>query len=244
MSTRMLERVVSQGWGEAVIQVWRPTPAPSPRRMTYEEFLDWADEDTLAEWVDGEVIMTSPASRRHQEIALFLTQLMSSFVEHRGLGKVLPPPFQMKLPDSGREPDLIFIAAEHLYRLRENRLEGPGDVVVEIVSPESEERDREVKLREYEEAGVPEYWIVDPLRRSFEAYVLDEEGEYRLVFHGEEGEYCSQHLPGFWLRVEWLWQQPPPSVLDVLLEVGGDEFAGLLIERLRERGFLPRDEGG
>ena len=232
MSTRVLERVVSQGWGEAVIQVWRPTPAPSPR-VTYEEFLDWADEDTLAEWVDGEVIMTSPASRRHQEIALFLTQLMSSFVEHRGLGKVLPPPFQMKLPDSGREPDLIFIAAEHLYRLRENRLEGPGDVVVEIVSPESEERDREVKLREYEEAGVPEYWIVDPLRRRFEAYVLDEEGEYQLVFHSEEGEYRSQHLLGFWLRVEWLWQQPMPPVLEVLLEVGGESYARRLAELLR-----------
>jgi Uma2 family endonuclease len=85
-----------------------------PRKMTYEEFLAWADEDTLAEWIDGEVIMTSPASRRHQEIALFLGQVIGLYVEQLGSGRVLVPPFQMKLERSGREPDLLFVANEHL----------------------------------------------------------------------------------------------------------------------------------
>ncbi|MGH2411546.1 MAG: Uma2 family endonuclease [Chloroflexota bacterium] len=47
--------------------------------MTYDEFLDWADEDTLAEWVDGKVIMTSPANRRHQELVGFLYGLLDVY---------------------------------------------------------------------------------------------------------------------------------------------------------------------
>ena len=94
---------------------------PVPRaKMTYEEFLAWADEDTLAEWVNGEVIMTSPASRRHQDIAGFLTSVMRGFVEQRDAGIVLSALFQMKLANSGREPDLLFVAKEHLDRDRKS----------------------------------------------------------------------------------------------------------------------------
>jgi len=57
--------------------------------MTYEQFLAWANEDTLAEWVDGRVIMASPASRRHQDLAGFLTSILRTFVESRQLGVVL-----------------------------------------------------------------------------------------------------------------------------------------------------------
>jgi len=60
-----------------------------PSRMTYEEFLDWADEDTLAEWVDGEVVMYSPASKQHQLIVGFLEKVLGTFVEQHNLGVVL-----------------------------------------------------------------------------------------------------------------------------------------------------------
>ena len=69
----------------------------APPYMSYEQFLDWADEDTLAEWVDGVVEMTSPASVIHQDIAVFLSTVVNSYVEAFDLGKVIPPPFQMKL---------------------------------------------------------------------------------------------------------------------------------------------------
>ncbi|MBN1891138.1 MAG: hypothetical protein JW850_24285, partial [Thermoflexales bacterium] len=58
------------------------TPHRRPK-MSYEEFLAWADEDTLAEWVDGEAVMTSPASNRHQDLARFLSAVMSIYVETR-----------------------------------------------------------------------------------------------------------------------------------------------------------------
>ena len=190
-----------------------------PEPVTYEEFLAWADEDTLAEWVDGKVIMTSPAGNIHQDISGFLTSLLRVFVESSHLGVVRSAPFQMKLERSGREPDLLFVAAGHEDRLREGYLEGPADLVVEIVSPESVGRDRGEKFTEYEAGGVPEYWLLDPQRRWAEFYLL-EGGRYRLVWAGAEGQYRSRVLPGFWLRVEWLWQQPLPPVLAVLRELG------------------------
>lgn len=193
-------------------------PLP-PGRMTYEEFLAWADEDTLAEWVDGAVVMTSPASNVHQDLARFLTAVLSVFVEAHAIGVIRPAPFQMKLTRSGREPDLIFLAHEHIQRLRPTYLDGPADLVVEIVSPESVGRDRGEKFTEYEAAGIPEYWLIDPQRRWAEFYRLKGE-RYRLAFQGTEGRYASTVLPGFWLQVEWLWQDPLPPVLDVLRALG------------------------
>ena len=191
-----------------------------PRKMTYEEFLAWADEDTLAEWVDGEVVMYSPANDRHQDISGFLESVLRSFVEVRQLGIVRSAPFQMKLAQSGREPDLLFVAQANLGRLKETCLDGPADLVVEIVSSESAGRDRGEKFYEYARGGVPEYWLIDPQTEWAEFYQL-EEGHYRLAFSGKEGQYHALVLPDFWLRVEWLWQEPLPSPIRTLAEIVG-----------------------
>lgn len=190
-----------------------------PPKMTYEEFLAWADEDTLAEWVDGEVVMYSPASKRHQDIGGFLYEVLSTYVRARRLGEVIQAPFQMKL-EQGREPDLLFVASEHLERLKEAYLEGPADLVVEIVSPESAGRDRGEKFYEYARGGVPEYWLIDPQAEWVEFYHLKGE-HYHMGFSGREGEYHAVVLPDFWLRVEWLWQEPLPHPLRALGEIAG-----------------------
>ena len=66
---------------------------------------------------------------------------------------------------------------------------------------------------------MPEYWLIDPPVENAEFYRLAVD-YYRLVFSGKEGGYDAHVLPGFWLRVEWLWQEPLPHVLDVLRELG------------------------
>lgn len=190
-----------------------------PFFATYDAFLDWVDEDTLAEWVKGEVILTSPASLRHQNIAGFLATIIRTYVEEKGLGQIISAPFQMKLAQSGREPDLLFIAQENLHRLKTTYLEGPADLVVEIISPESIGRDRGDKFLEYEQAGIPEYWLIDPQRQQAEFYRLDEGGHYQLVVAEENGRYHSTQLPGFWLQVDWLWQEPLPRALEVLRQL-------------------------
>jgi Uma2 family endonuclease len=196
----------------------RPLPQG---KITYEQFLDWCDEDTFAEWVDGEVQMVSPVSIEHADLTGFLDGILRLFVEARDLGKILIAPFQMRLGEirRGREPDILFVAKEHLNRLTRDYLEGPADMVVEIVSPESIARDRGDKFVEYEAAGVREYWLIDPQRAQAEFYILGNDQRYRLIPVGADGIFHSQVLDGFYLRVKWLWQEPLPKVADVLREL-------------------------
>jgi len=196
---------------------------PPKARMTFEEFLDWCDEDTWAEWVDGEVIVFSPARDRHQGVSDFLISVLKFYVELRGLGWVRSAPFLMRLPNrpSGREPDILFVAKDRLAIIQETYLDGPADVVVEIVSPESVGRDRGDKFLEYETAGIKEYWFIDPDRRQTEFYRLGEGGQYQLVIGGAEGVFHSQVIPGFWLKIQWLWQDPWPSPVRVVAEICG-----------------------
>ena len=77
------------------------------------------------------------------------------------------------------EPDLLFVSNARSGQLRKNHLEGPPDMLVEIVSPESVDRDWNEKPAEYEAAGVPEYWIVDPMTQRAEVYVLSATGKVR-----------------------------------------------------------------
>jgi Uma2 family endonuclease len=197
------------------------TPA-SPSRMTFEEYLDWLDEDKHAEWVNGEVVMHSPVSRKHTNVGSFLLAPMKVFVDAHQLGFLAYEPLQMKISMDlpSRSPDLLFVAKENMDRVKSNYLEGPADLVVEIVSPESRGRDRGDKFDEYERGGIQEYWLVDPERKRAEFYLLGEDGMYNLVPVGTDGIYRSTVLQGVWLRVSWLWQDPLPSVLDVLKEWG------------------------
>lgn len=230
-------------------------PAPS-NRMTYEEFLDWADEDSRAEWVDGRVVVASPASARHQNAVAFVFRIIARYVELQNLGQVFVAPFQQKLPHSGREPDVLFVATAHLDRLRPerkpNRVVGPADLVVEVVSvPESVERDREDKFREYQQGGVPEYWLISPDDREADFFQLNAHGVYQSVAVDEQGVYTSRELPGLWLKVDWLWQDPKPDVEQLMREIAGrayakdlaartdDAFLRTLLDELRQQGKLP-----
>ncbi len=207
-----------------------PSPAPpqpgQPLRMSYEEFLDWADEDVHAEWINGEVIVQMPPKEIHQSYVEFLLHLLGLFAHLFGLGRVHVAPFEMRAkPDSSaREPDLFFVASEHLERLTNERLAGPADLIVEVISDDSVCHDRVDKFEEYESAGVREYWIVDPRPGKTRAdfWILDADGRYRA---GEikEGVYRSTVLPGFWLRVEWLLTDTLPDPLLTLAQVVGTE---------------------
>ena len=200
----------------------RPESAAAPPKMTYEEFLDWADEDTHAEWVEGEVVFMSPVSNVHQDIGLFLISCLTFYVQERQLGRIFYAEFQMKLGPGlpGRQPDVLFVSAANLSRLRRNYLDGPADLAVEIISPESVERDRVQKFAEYQQGGVGEYWLIDPLERTAQFYQRSADGRFVLVPLDKNGVYHSMVLDGFWLKADWLWQSPLPTLRTVLEEWG------------------------
>jgi Uma2 family endonuclease len=183
-------------------------------QMTYEEFMEWADDRHL-EWVNGKAYLLAPPSTRHQQLVTFLTKTFGFYVDEKELGQVIVAPFQMNL-ETGREPDLIFVAAEHTDRLEKNRLDGPADLAVEVVSPSSGARDRGEKFYEYESGGVREYWLVDPDRTELEVYRLTDEGRYRSTQPEDGSVYRSEVVPGFWLDAAWLWRDPLPKTMDVL----------------------------
>lgn len=198
----------------------RPASPPpfSLSRITYPEFLERMDEDDRTEWVDGEVIELGPASFQHQDLSSFLTALLRHFVEAEGAGSICPAPFQMKTgPDlPGREPDILFVARDHFHRLENTWLNGPADLAVEIVSPESRFRDREEKFHEYEQGGVREYWLIDPAQEQADFYHLNNDGVYRRIPLDVDQVFHSIVLKGFWLRPDWLWKRPLPLLIDVL----------------------------
>lgn len=182
-----------------------------PRRMSYEEYLA-LDAEGIAEWVDGEVTI-SVATRVHQRVVRFLLVVLDMYVRAMKLGmvNVAPLPMRARPGGSGREPDIFFVTTEHLDRLTEQQLVGPADLAVEVISDDSVGRDRAEKFYEYEEAGVSEYWIIDPrggrLRADF--YVLDEAGKYRPIPIPASGIYASTVIRGLSLRVDRLWQTDP-----------------------------------
>ncbi|HEV2147683.1 MAG TPA: Uma2 family endonuclease [Longimicrobiaceae bacterium] len=187
--------------------------------MSYEEFLR-AYDGVHAEWVHGEVVPMTPISPRHQQIAIFLSALFQHFCEERRAGVVLSAPVQMKVGEVAREPDVMVLTPEHAERIKSACVEGPADLVVEVICPESRGRDRGDKFYEYEQAGVREYWLIDPQRRRAEFHRLGERQVYEPVALDEAGRFESRVLPGLWIRVEWLWHEPLPPLLGVLKEWG------------------------
>ena len=211
------------------------TALPQRLRMSYEEYLAWADEDIHAEWVNGEVIIQMSAKPPHQAVVSFLMKLLGLFVDIFQLGTVLVAPLEMRATPDGpaREPDLLFIARAHLDRLTAERLNGPADLVIEVISDDSVSRDRADKFYEYQAAGIPEYWIIDPRpgRMRTDFYILDTQGRYRAVPLDAEGCYHSTVLAGFWLREAWLLTTELPEPLPALAHIVG---AQQLIAAFRE----------
>ncbi|MDZ7262029.1 MAG: Uma2 family endonuclease, partial [candidate division KSB1 bacterium] len=113
-----------------------------PRFMTEEEFLDFCDEDIKAEFVDGEVIVHSPASNKHARIGIFLATIVQVYVAQHQLGIVWGENFQIRLrPGLRRVPDLVFLSKDSKVEVTDTEVDGAPDLAVEIVSPDSVDRD-------------------------------------------------------------------------------------------------------
>jgi Uma2 family endonuclease len=175
------------------------------RSMAYQEFLAADLGHDHFEWLDGEVVEMPAVEDDHADLSDCLSTLLSMWIEAKDGGKVREDPFQMRLPSrpSGGQPDIQVILAKNLRRLKRMYLDGPADVVIEIVSTAS----REIKFAEYRDAGVHEYWMIDPERKQAEFYVLQKK---RLppAPVDDEGRFHSRVLPGVWLEADWLWKRP------------------------------------
>lgn len=185
------------------VSVERPWPPPQGE-WTYEDWLKLPDDGYRYEVINGVLHVSPPPRIRHQRVALRLVRRLANFVEEHCLGEVLEAPVGVRLPNQPVpfQPDILFIRTERLDILGEKYVEGVPDLVMEILSPSNWLYDRREKMEVYQEAGVPEYWIVDPRARTVEVYVL-EEGAYLLIGrYGQEETARSQVLSGFEVPVD------------------------------------------
>jgi Uma2 family endonuclease len=163
--------------------------------------------------------MASPENTDANDLFVWLLSLLKFFVQREKSGKVFGSRVAFRLDtQNSPEPDIAFVRKERLDLVHRGYVDGPPDLAVEIVSPESVDRDYDTKRRQYEEAAVPEYWIVDELEQKVTLLRLAATGKYREV-RPRKGELHSQVLPGFWPRVEWLWQDPQPDLEEVLTQI-------------------------
>lgn len=173
----------------------------------------WTEDDYLAlstnhqvEFSDGVVEVLSMPTEVHQAIVACLFQVIAAYVQPAQLGRVVFAPFRVRLrPGKWREPDLAFMLADHASRRHNEYWEG-ADLVIEVVSDDDRRRDTDVKRREYAEAGIPEYWIVDPQTRRITVLRLAGT-EYDVHAEGDEGTHVtSAVLPGLRIDVAAVFQ--------------------------------------
>jgi Uma2 family endonuclease len=154
---------------------------PAQGHWSEEEYLA-LDTNHLIEFSHGQLEVLPMPTFSHQRLVAFLYRSLLGFVEERALGVVMFAPLRIQLwSGKYREPDIVFMAAEHADRLGEQFWRG-ADLVMEVVSPDDPRRETVTKRREYAQAGIPEYWIVDPAGASITVLTLSGQ-EYAL--HGE-----------------------------------------------------------
>jgi Uma2 family endonuclease len=188
--------------------------------VTAEDFYRLVPDGQKADLIDGVIFMASPDSLRANKLTVFVCRLISGFVEARDCGgEVLSSRFAFELSDlRAPEPDVAYVRPERLHLLEESRMRGGPDIAVEIVARESRNRDYGEKRQLYQEAGVPEYWIIDPVQQRVEFLVLAG-GRYELAALEENRRFRSRVLAGFWLDVDWLLAHALPSATRCLEQI-------------------------
>lgn len=182
------------------------------RLWTFDELAAELPESNLpTELWDGKIVMSPAPSFFHQEVVVRFFKLLDAWVARHHLGKVVVAPVDMVLsPRRSTQPDVLFIANERLNIVQE-RVMGPADLVAEVVSSASRQRDRIDKRDRYEQHGVKEYWLIDPEAQTVEVLFL-ETAQYQLTGRWRPGEQArSRLLEGFTVPVDQLFATPNPT---------------------------------
>lgn len=177
--------------------------ATTAGRLTYDDLvvIPQEREGDRQELICGELVVTPSPVSRHQRLATRLILLLGRYAETLNLGEVIAPPIDIRLaPDIVLIPDVVFIAQDRRHIVGPNTVDAAPDLVVEVLSPGTRQRDLTIKRDLYARFGVQEYWIVDPEDKSM--MILALQGDRFETLHGdEEGVYASRVLPG--LRLTW-----------------------------------------
>ena len=197
------ELLASPEFPNAVAQLSTILEVEKQRR---ERFYDEITPSMKAEFINGEVIVHSPVALQHLQVSRNIMRMLDGYVAGKAMGQVFPEKALIALTRNDYEPDISYFGKEKADRFKANQSKFPApDLVVEILSPSTEQRDRGIKFQDYAAHGVQEYWIVDPERQVLEQYQL-QSGTYKLVLKSGTGELKSFVVEGFKI--------PVPAIFD------------------------------
>jgi Uma2 family endonuclease len=182
--------------------------ATTVKRLTYDdlEAIPQDREGDRHEIINGELVVTPVPLIKHQIVSMNILSALDRLVRDGDLGRVLHPPTGVRLtPDNLLIPDIIFIAKDRLHVIGPKTVDAPPDLVVEILSPGTRQRDLTTKRELYARFGVREYWIVDLDARTVTILALAG-NTYQPVPGGEGGAIQSRVLPGFRLTLEAVFE--------------------------------------
>ena len=192
-----------------------PAVAPERELLTAEEFLEWLEPGTFADLIDGEVFMHSPVSIPHARLLNFLDRLLGMYVDRRGLGYLYREVVAVRLDRrTVFLPDLAFYRAERRDVFRRNHIEAAPDLVVEVLSRRTADRDTGPKFAAYERHGVTEYWLLDPLTLGHRFY--RRAGDHLVEYAAGEPKIESRAVPGFFVMRAWLDPERLPPLTESL----------------------------
>ena len=175
---------------------------PNPiAKFTYEDYLN-APEDKRYELLDGELVPIPALGERHQSISILLGSKLVQFASENSLGRVYHAPFDVVLSDVDVvQPDLLLVSNERDHIITPANIQGAPDLVVEILSPSTAERDKTFKRALYAKHGVNEYWMVDTAEKDITVLLLGERGYEVVDVYGEGEILISPTLQGFTLNI-------------------------------------------
>jgi Uma2 family endonuclease len=171
------------------------------KKWTYQEYFQLGEE-VHCEVIEGELSMTPAPTLDHQDVSINLEMAMLQYVIGKDLGKIFDAPVDVILDENNIvQPDIVFVAKPNLKMLRKKGIVGSPDLVVEIISPSSIQRDRYEKKELYEKFTIAEYWLVDIPNRSIEIMSLDNTKYSLFSFACGKGKVKSKVLAGLEIEI-------------------------------------------
>jgi Uma2 family endonuclease len=172
-----------------------------------EKFRDEMLPDVKAEFINGEIIVHSPATVQHNLVRKRLVVLLDTHISIRRLGVLLDEKALIALTRNDYEPDINFFSQEKASQLAPQQVVLPApDFIVEVLSSSTEHRDRGVKFRDYAAHDVMEYWLVDPISEIIEQYE-NVDGHYKLLLKLNTGSIASRVITGFEVPIRAIFDE-------------------------------------
>jgi Uma2 family endonuclease len=167
-------------------------------RQLRERFYAEITPSEKAEFINGQVIMHSPATDQHTETRQNLEIALVQHVREFDLGRVRSEKTLCVFPRNDYEPDVCYFSEAKSAKIKRLTMKfPPPDFICEVLSKSTEARDRGIKFKDYAAHGVREYWIADPRTQVLEQYVSDGKGGYKLRLKSNSGEVESTVIKGF-----------------------------------------------